>query len=79
VHEVLGRSVIDAVLTVSADSAMAAARDLARQEGILVGISAGAAAAAAERAARPGEVAVVILPDTGERHLSTALWAEPTA
>ena len=80
VPAVLDRSVIDEIATVSASDATAAARDLARHEGILAGISSGAALAAAERiAARPehaGKTAVVILPDTGERYLSTGLFGE---
>jgi cysteine synthase A len=80
VPDVLDRDVIDEVMTVAGDAAMNAARELMRCEGLLVGISAGAAAAAARTvAARPenqGKVIVAILPDTGERYLSTALFVE---
>jgi cysteine synthase A len=72
-------AVIDEVITVSNDDAIRASRALAKTEGLLVGISSGAAAfAAAIVAARPenaGKNAVVILPDTGERYLSTILYA----
>jgi cysteine synthase A len=78
VPEVLDRSVIDEVITVEADDALETARLLARTEGILAGISGGAALSAALRVAeRPehrGALLVVILPDTGERYLSTALF-----
>lgn len=72
------RSVVDEVLTISAEESGIAARTLARQEGILSGISSGAALAAALKiAARPesaGKRVVVLLPDTGERYLSTWLY-----
>jgi cysteine synthase A len=75
---VLDRDVIDEVVTVEGDDAIATARRLARSEGILAGISCGAALhAALEVAARPenaGKLLVVVLPDTGERYLSTALF-----
>jgi len=81
VPEVLDRSLIDEVITVAAPDAFAAARQLARQEGVLAGPSSGAAAfAAAAVAARPalaGKTVVVILPDTGERYLSTGLFPAP--
>jgi cysteine synthase A len=76
----LNRKIIDEVIRVKADDAGATARNLARQEGILVGISCGAAAwAAIEVARRPenaGKTIVVILPDTGERYLSTWLFQD---
>ena len=72
-------SVVDEIVRVSNDDAIRTSRELARTEGLLVGISSGAAAfAAAELAARPenrGKNIVVILPDTGERYLSTVLYA----
>lgn len=71
--------VIDEVFDVENDDAIRTGRQLAQQEGLLVGISAGAAAfAAAEIARRPenkGKRVVVLLPDTGERYLSTVLYA----
>lgn len=77
VPEVLDRTVVDKVLTVSEEEAYAAARLLAKTEGILVGISAGAALAAAVRALKETEgtpMTVVLLPDTGERYLSSPLF-----
>ena len=72
-------SLIDEVVDVDNDDAIRAGRQLAREEGLLVGISSGAAAfAAAQVAARPenaGKNVVVLLPDTGERYLSTVLYA----
>ena len=83
VPEVLDRSVIDEIVTVSDEDAFRTARLLARTEGIPAGISCGAALhAALQVAGRPenaGKLAVVILPDTGERYLSTALIDEPEA
>ena len=80
VPKVLNREVIDEVFRVKNDEAFAASRLLARKEGLLVGISSGAAAhAAAVIASRPefkGKTVVVLLPDTGERYLSTALYQE---
>jgi cysteine synthase A len=77
---VLNTSVYDEVLTVDADDAFAMARRLAREEGILVGISAGANVhAALEVARRPenaGKVIVTFLCDTGERYLTTPLFDE---
>ena len=72
------RSVVDEILPVSADDAFAAARELAALEGLLVGISSGAAVAAAIKIAGREEFAgksiVALLPDTGERYLSTELF-----
>lgn len=80
VPAVLNTRVYDEIVTVKNEDAFAAARALAREEGLLVGISSGAAVwAAAELAKRPenaGKTIVVILPDTGERYLSTALFAD---
>ncbi|MDO4187016.1 MAG: cysteine synthase A [Bacteroidales bacterium] len=73
------RSVIDEVLPIANDDAIRASRELSQNEGLLVGISAGAAVAAATQIAqRPeneGKRIVVLLPDTGERYLSTMLYA----
>lgn len=78
VPEVLDTDVIDEVFRVKSEDAFAAARKLASTEGLLVGISSGAALhAATEAAKRPenmGKNIVVLLPDTGERYLSTALF-----
>ena len=78
VPDVLDRSLVDEVLTVTNDEAFAVARRLAREEGILAGISCGAAMHAALRvAARPesqGKTIVVVLPDSGERYLSTGIY-----
>ncbi|RLS44004.1 MAG: cysteine synthase A [Planctomycetota bacterium] len=78
VPEVLDRTLIDEVLTVTNDEAFAIARRLAKEEGILCGISCGAAMHAALRvAARPesdGKTIVVVLPDSGERYLSTGIF-----
>ena len=72
-------SVIDEVIDVDNDDAIRTGRELAQIEGLLVGISAGAAAfAASELAKRPenkGKKIVALLPDTGERYLSTVLYA----
>ena len=73
-------SVVDQIIPVSNDDAIRTSRELAAEEGLLVGISAGAAAAAATQLAlRPenkGKNIVVLLPDTGDRYLSTPLFAE---
>ena len=78
VPQVLNRSIIDEIVTVTDEDAMATARRLAREEGILAGISSGAAAWAAlevaKRAESRGKLIVVILPDSGERYLSTRLF-----
>lgn len=80
VPEVLNREVYDEVFHVTGDDAIAMSRRLMREEGLLKGISCGAAVyAAVEVAKRPenaGKMIVVITPDTGERYLSTALFAD---
>ncbi len=77
---VLNSDIIDEIYKVQNEEAFETARKLAKTEGLLVGISAGAAVAAgAGVAGRPenkGKTIVAILPDTGERYLSTALWQE---
>ncbi len=78
VPPILDRDVFDEIVTVEFDDAIATARDLAAKEGIFAGISSGAAVwAALQVAAREenaGKNIVVIVPDTGERYLSTALF-----
>ena len=78
IPSVLDRKIYDEVFPVWEQDAYAAARELGKREGILVGISSGAALYAAEQvAARPenaGKSIVVLLPDTGERYLSTAMF-----
>ncbi len=80
---VLRQELIDEIITVSDANAAATARRLAREEGILAGISSGAAAWAALKVARrpenKGKLIVVIFPDTGERYLSTGLFGEKDA
>ena len=78
VPDTYNAEVVDQVLTVSDDEAFEGARSLARSKGLLVGISSGAAFSAALRLARleenAGKLIVALLPDTGERYLSTALF-----
>ena len=80
VPETLNTAVYDEVIAVENDAAFAVGREIARTEGILVGISSGAALyAATELAKRPenkGKVIVALLPDTGDRYLSTPLFAD---
>ncbi|MCK6587811.1 MAG: cysteine synthase A [Polyangiaceae bacterium] len=80
VPKILRREVLDEVATVSEDEAFENARALASEEGIMVGVSAGAAMAAAKRVAARSEMAgkmvVVILPDGGERYVTTPLFQE---
>ncbi len=80
VPEILDTDVYDCVEPVTEEQAYEAARVLVRSEGILTGISSGAALYAAERLAQRaenrGKTFVVLLPDTGDRYLSTALYAE---
>ncbi|MBM4332155.1 MAG: cysteine synthase A [Deltaproteobacteria bacterium] len=77
VPDVLNRGVIDQIITVQDEEAAETARRIAQEEGMLVGISSGAAACGALQVARDlgrGKVVVVVLPDTGERYLSTGLF-----
>jgi len=79
VPQVLNRAVIDEIITVSDEQAYDTAKRLARDEGLFVGISAGAAAWAAFKVARelgPGKTIVVVLPDTGERYFSIQPYFE---
>ena len=78
VPETFDRSVVDGIITVSNEDAFAGARALAKSEGLLVGISSGAAYHAALTLAllpeNAGKTIVALLPDTGERYLSTGLF-----
>jgi len=80
VPPVLNEKIIDEVLLVRTEDAFTTSRTLAETEGLLVGISSGAAAFAATQVARrienEGKTVVVLLPDTGERYLSTALFGD---
>jgi cysteine synthase A len=82
VPEVLRTDLIDEIIKVKNEDAGATTRRLAREEGILAGISSGAATWAAlevaKRKSSEGKLIVVILPDTGERYLSTWVFQEPT-
>ena len=79
IPEVLNRDIVDEVIAVETREARETARALAREEGIFAGISSGAAVAAALQVARrpesEGKLIVVVLPDTGERYLTTDLFA----
>ncbi len=78
IPDILNREIIDEIIQVENEEAFALARRLAREEGLLAGISSGAAVHAALRTAgrseNKGKMIVVILPDTGERYLSTTLF-----
>ncbi len=80
IPKALDTSVYDEIITVSEDEAYTEGRSLARTEGILVGISSGAALSAAKRLAQrqenKGKKIVVLLPDTGERYLSTDMFCD---
>lgn len=80
IPEVLNQSIYDEIIRVKNEHALETARRMAKEEGLLVGISAGAASWAAlqvaSRSENAGKVLVVILPDFGERYLSTALFAD---
>lgn len=76
---VLDRRIVDRIVTVTDDEALATARSLARNEGIFCGISCGGTFAAALKVAHeaePGAVILAMLPDTGERYLSTVLFSD---
>jgi len=80
VPEVLNTSIYDEIFAVKNEDAFQASRNIARMEGVLVGISSGAAAWAAIEAAKrfenEGKVIVAIFPDTGERYLSTPMFQD---
>ena len=80
IPEILNTTIYDEVITVDNEDAFATGKEVAKNEGLLVGISSGAATwAATQVAKRPeneGKTIVVLLPDTGERYLSTALFTE---
>lgn len=80
VPDTLNTKIYDEIITVTNDAAFETGREIAKKEGVLVGISSGAALwAAAQVAKRPenaGKTIVVLLPDTGERYLSTVMFAE---
>ena len=79
IPQVLDRKIIDEIITVRGEDAFAAGREIAAKEGILVGISSGAALCAAKEVAQreenKGKNIVVILPDTGERYLSSQMFS----
>jgi cysteine synthase A len=80
IAEVLNRAILDEVIAVTDAEAFAATRRLARTEGILAGVSSGAAVhaalAVASRKEATGKMIVVLLPDTGERYVTTPLFTQ---
>jgi cysteine synthase A len=81
VPDIFRRDIVDEIFQVRDDDAFNIARRLAKEEGLLVGISSGAACYAAlevaKRRENDGKLIIVVFPDTGERYLSTALFKEP--
>lgn len=74
IPEILDRNMIDEVYTVTTDEAYESSREVAQKEGLLVGISSGSVIAAAKHYAKNNKKVVIILPDSGERYLSTELY-----
>ena len=81
IPKILNRAILDEIAVVTDDEAMAMARALARKEGILAGVSSGAALCAAMRKASSpafeGKTVAVLLADTGERYITTSLFDSP--
>ena len=80
VPDTLDTKIYDEILAIENEDAFATGRELARKEGVLVGISSGAAVYAAtllaQRPENAGKVIVALLPDTGDRYLSTPMFAD---
>lgn len=80
IPEILNTKIYDEIIQIESEEAFAAGRNIARREGVLVGITSGAALAAAVRLAgreeNAGKVIVVLLPDSGDRYLSTPMFTE---
>lgn len=74
IPEILDRNIIDEVYTVTTDEAYQSSREVAQKEGLLVGISSGSVITAAKHYAKNNKKVVIILPDSGERYLSTELY-----
>jgi len=83
IPEVLNRSILDEIIAVTDEEAFQCARKLAREEGIVAGVSAGAAVHAAlgvaARKEAAGKTVIVLLADTGERYITTNLFSTPPA